>query len=210
MKLIVNISIFLCPWEAGSQYLCPRVLATDPEYLCASAHIKIYELRGLSPQLNYTDWATPLLSGQSVPSFADRGCHVVNVTDPYIRIFGFLNLSRYFFFQVAPQLNSQGWVYPASAHIRLRYFQKWLTEYPHDSFWECLLKVNLISITKNVVFSLTELSCCRQFVTLSSSSHLLNVCTQFMLRQLDLSFNACRLPDFQFLQLAPTSWNASC
>jgi hypothetical protein len=43
-----------------------------------------------------------------VPTFADRGCHVVSVTDPYYRILGFLDRSRYFFFQVAPQLYSRG------------------------------------------------------------------------------------------------------
>jgi hypothetical protein len=36
------------------------------------------------------------LSAKLVPTFADRGCHVVNVTDPYGRILGFLDLSRYF------------------------------------------------------------------------------------------------------------------
>jgi hypothetical protein len=41
-----------------------------------------------------------------VPTFADRGCQVVSLTDSYGRILGFLNRSRYFFFQVAPQLYS--------------------------------------------------------------------------------------------------------
>jgi hypothetical protein len=31
-----------------------------------------------------------------LPSFADRGCHVVSVTDPYGRILDFLDRSRYF------------------------------------------------------------------------------------------------------------------
>jgi CBS-domain-containing membrane protein len=31
------------------------------------------------------------LSAKLVPTFADRGCHVVSVTDPYGRILGFLN-----------------------------------------------------------------------------------------------------------------------
>jgi hypothetical protein len=31
------------------------------------------------------------LSAKLVPAFADRGCHVVSVTDPYGRIFGFLD-----------------------------------------------------------------------------------------------------------------------
>jgi hypothetical protein len=42
------------------------------------------------------------LSTKLVSSFA------VNVTDPYGRIIGFLDRSRYFFFQVAPQLHSRG------------------------------------------------------------------------------------------------------
>jgi hypothetical protein len=36
----------------------------------------------------------------------ERWRHVVSVTDPYGRILGFLDLARYFFFQVAPQLYS--------------------------------------------------------------------------------------------------------
>jgi hypothetical protein len=46
------------------------------------------------------------LSAKLVPAFAAKGCHVVNVTDLYGRILGFLNRSRHFFFQVAPQLHS--------------------------------------------------------------------------------------------------------
>jgi hypothetical protein len=51
-----------------------------------------------------------LFSVKSLQTFADRVCHVVSVTDPYGRILGFLDRSRYFFFQVAPQLYSRGWV----------------------------------------------------------------------------------------------------
>jgi hypothetical protein len=52
------------------------------------------KLHGLSPQ------------AKLVPAFPDRGCHVVSVMDPYSHILGFLDRSRYFFFQVAPQLHS--------------------------------------------------------------------------------------------------------
>jgi hypothetical protein len=38
------------------------------------------------------------LSAKLVPTFADRGCHVVSMTDPYDRILGFLDWSRRFFF----------------------------------------------------------------------------------------------------------------
>jgi hypothetical protein len=48
------------------------------------------------------------LLSKLVPTFADRGCHVVSAADRYGRILGFLNRSRYFFFQVAPKLYSGG------------------------------------------------------------------------------------------------------
>jgi hypothetical protein len=48
------------------------------------------------------------LSATLVSTFADRWCHVVRVTDPYGSILGFLDRSRYFFFQAALQLYSRG------------------------------------------------------------------------------------------------------
>jgi hypothetical protein len=39
------------------------------------------------------------LSAKLVPTFADRGCHVVSVTDPYVRILDFLDRNRYFSFK---------------------------------------------------------------------------------------------------------------
>jgi hypothetical protein len=39
-------------------------------------------------------------SEKLVRTSADRGCHVVSVTYPYGRILGFLDRSRYFFFQL--------------------------------------------------------------------------------------------------------------
>jgi hypothetical protein len=36
------------------------------------------------------------LSAKLLPTFADKGCHVVSVTDLYDRILGFLDRSRYF------------------------------------------------------------------------------------------------------------------
>jgi hypothetical protein len=47
------------------------------------------------------------LSEYLVPTFSYRG-HVVSVTDPYGRNLAFLDWSRYFLFQVAPQLYSRG------------------------------------------------------------------------------------------------------
>jgi hypothetical protein len=46
------------------------------------------------------------LLAKLVPTFADRGCHVVSMTDPYGRNLGFLDQSRYSFFQVTLQLYS--------------------------------------------------------------------------------------------------------
>jgi hypothetical protein len=44
------------------------------------------------------------MSAKLVPTFADRGCRVVSAADPHGRILGFLDRSRYFSIQVAPQL----------------------------------------------------------------------------------------------------------
>jgi hypothetical protein len=53
-------------------------------------------LHGLSPRENYTERATAACRRSDCQLFADRGCHVVRVTDPYGRILGFLDRSRYF------------------------------------------------------------------------------------------------------------------
>jgi hypothetical protein len=54
----------------------------------------------------------PPLVGEVVPTFADRGCRVSAQRIPAVVILNFLDRSRYFFFQVAPQLSSRGWVDP--------------------------------------------------------------------------------------------------
>jgi hypothetical protein len=50
----------------------------------------------------------PFVSEVRANFFTARGCHVVSVTNPYGRILGFLDRSRYYCFQVAPQLYSRG------------------------------------------------------------------------------------------------------
>jgi hypothetical protein len=60
------------------------------------------------------------LSAKLVLTFADRGCHVVSVTEPHGRILGFLDRSRYFFFQVAPELYSRGCVDTVPDSLLLR------------------------------------------------------------------------------------------
>jgi hypothetical protein len=79
-----------------------------------------WKFNGLSLWANYTDRATAACRRRLVPTLADRGCLVVSVTDPYGRILGFLDGSRYFFFQVAPQLYSWGWLDPVSDPILRR------------------------------------------------------------------------------------------
>jgi hypothetical protein len=64
------------------------------------------KLLDLSPRANYTE-RKPLV-GEVELNFADRGCHVVSMTDPYCCVFDFLDRSLYFFFRVAPQLYSGG------------------------------------------------------------------------------------------------------
>jgi hypothetical protein len=59
----------------------------------------------------YTDWVTVACL---------RGCRLVNVTDPYSHILRFLDRSRYFFFQAAPQLYSRGWADPVPEPLLLR------------------------------------------------------------------------------------------
>jgi hypothetical protein len=51
---------------------------------------------GLSPRANYTERATAACRRGDCQLFADRGCHVVSVTDPFGHILGFLDRSRYF------------------------------------------------------------------------------------------------------------------
>jgi hypothetical protein len=58
------------------------------------------------------------LSAKLVPTFADRGCHVVSMTDPHRRNLGFLD----FFFKVDPQLYSRGWVDPVPDRALFRKF----------------------------------------------------------------------------------------
>jgi hypothetical protein len=54
------------------------------------------KIHSLSPRMNYTDRR---LSAKLVPTFVDRGCHMVSATDLYGYILFFLDRSRYFIFQ---------------------------------------------------------------------------------------------------------------
>jgi hypothetical protein len=61
----------------------------------------------------------PPLVGKVMPTFADRGCRLVSSTDPPGSILGFLDRSRYYFFQVAPQLSPRGWFDPVPDQLLL-------------------------------------------------------------------------------------------
>jgi hypothetical protein len=88
----------------------------------------------LSASSPHSQWKTPWsesaselyrpsdrrLSAKIAPTFSDRGCHVVSVTNPHDRIFGFLDRSRDFFLQTSPQLYSRDWVDPIPDPLLLR------------------------------------------------------------------------------------------
>jgi hypothetical protein len=73
-----------------------------------------------SPQANYTDRATAIGRRNLVPTFADRGYHVVKAAKPPAVNLSFLDRSRYFFFQVAPHLSSRGWMDPVPGPVLLK------------------------------------------------------------------------------------------
>jgi hypothetical protein len=72
-----------------------KILAVLRNSFCAKRIIKT-KPHGLSPRANCTDLAPAACRRSDCQHFADRGCHVVSVTDLYGRILGFLDRSRYF------------------------------------------------------------------------------------------------------------------
>jgi hypothetical protein len=79
-----------------------------------------YKLRSLSPRANYTDRAIAACRRRWYQLSWIEGCRVVSVADPYGRNLGFIDQSRYYFFQVAPQLYSRRWVDPVRDPLYLR------------------------------------------------------------------------------------------
>jgi hypothetical protein len=98
-------------------------------YLLPNTTLRILRIKSQQPIKN-TPWSESVselyqpsdrhLSAKLLPTFADRGCRVCSATDPYGRILGFLDLSRRFFFQLAPQLYSRGGVDPVPDPLLLR------------------------------------------------------------------------------------------
>jgi hypothetical protein len=54
------------------------------------------KLHGPSPRANYTGRATAACRRSNCQLLRIKGCHVVSVADPYGRMLGFLDRSRYF------------------------------------------------------------------------------------------------------------------
>jgi hypothetical protein len=76
-------------WCWRHQALCP--------YLLASKHLRrIQQTNSVAWVRERTIPSDRRLSAKWLLTFADRGCHVASVTDPYVRILGFLDRSRYF------------------------------------------------------------------------------------------------------------------
>jgi hypothetical protein len=111
--------------------VCGKQLRPLWSQSCIHFRILVYRSLNITKKiLNYTLWPESTselyrprdrsLSAKSVPTFVDRGCRVVSATDPYCRIFWFLDRSRCFFFQVTLQLYSQGWVDPVPEPLLLR------------------------------------------------------------------------------------------
>jgi hypothetical protein len=74
----------------------------------------------LSPQTNYTDWATATCWGYLVPTFVDRGVsRDKRGGSPEVVSLSFLDRSRYFCLR-SSHLSSQGWVDPVPDPLLLR------------------------------------------------------------------------------------------
>jgi hypothetical protein len=119
MKYACNCKLRKNPVLTGAANYRPNITTQEPAsfgscktqnhiILSSTNYIRKPELSGLNPQANYTDRASDRrLSAKLLPIFADYKVHVISVTDPYGCILGFLDRSRYFFLQVAPQLYSR-------------------------------------------------------------------------------------------------------
>jgi hypothetical protein len=77
-------------------------------------------LRGLSLRANYTDRATVAFRRSYFQFLRIERHRVVSAADPHGRNLDFRDRSRYFFFQVALQLYSRGWVDPVPDQLLLR------------------------------------------------------------------------------------------
>jgi hypothetical protein len=124
---------------------------------------KLRDLQSASELYRPSDRRFP---AKSVPYSADRGRHVVSATDPYGRKLDFLDPSRYFFFQVASQLYSRGWVEHVPDPLLLR---KSGSGKSNPDLWICIQELwlldhrggrNLGSLLTNTYEYKRGLQCC--------------------------------------------------
>jgi hypothetical protein len=83
------------PTYQGQYYVHMDPPNTDNHLTDHKTEKKTNKLHGLSPRANYTDRATAKL----VPTFVDRGCHVVSITYAYDCILDFPDQKSYFSFK---------------------------------------------------------------------------------------------------------------
>jgi hypothetical protein len=78
------------------------------------------------------------LSAKLVPTFANRLCHVVSVTDPYGRILGFLDRYIRQVFELKRGYNRQYtiriWILKTYLPVRRESFYSILTWYTHENY----------------------------------------------------------------------------
>jgi hypothetical protein len=116
-------------WFTSTPQTAATCYSKTPEFIyqttwCHYPKATIYiDWQTTNSMTSVHDWTIPSdrrLPAKLVPPFADRECCVVSITDPYGNILDFLDWSHYFFFQVAPQLYSRGWVDPVPDPLLLR------------------------------------------------------------------------------------------
>jgi hypothetical protein len=73
-----------------------------------------------NPNVNDTDWVTPTCQWILVPTFADTGVLPGQCDGSLQMLITVLFLEPLFYFQVAPQLSSWGWVEPIPGPLLLR------------------------------------------------------------------------------------------
>jgi hypothetical protein len=111
--------------EVRIQQICEKVterfgkLLTS-KWICIHCKLTTNKLHALSPQANYTDQATAACWQNWCQLLQIEECRMVSQRMAKGCILGFLDQSHYFFFQVAPQLYSQGWVDPVPDPLLLR------------------------------------------------------------------------------------------
>jgi hypothetical protein len=123
-----------------------------------------------------------------VPTFADGGCRVVTTTVPHYHILG----SRYFFFQVAPQLYSRGWVDPVPDPLPLRKsFSAGNRTQTSGSVARNCYHYTTEAVSLPVQFEMQFSSACRKTVQMLWLSSLLHPILEFVSRCLSPTMQQC-------------------